>query len=118
MSTLDDVGDRVAILDLYSRYCFAIDSSDAGAFGDCFLPDGVFDVVDRGTFAGRDAIQNMIIAVDPGSGSAGSNAPARNSTANIATIITGEPASTATESRLCSRSDSIRVTWLKGMARS
>lgn len=46
------------------------------------------------------AIQNMIIAVDPGSGAAGSNAPARNSTANIATIITGEPTNTATDSRL------------------
>jgi uncharacterized protein (TIGR02246 family) len=60
MSALDDVVDRVAILDLYSRYCFAIDASDAAAFGSCFLPDGVFDVVDRGRFAGREAIENMI----------------------------------------------------------
>lgn len=54
------------------------------------------------------AIQNMIIAVDPGSGAAGSNAPARNSTANIATIITGDPANTATDSRLCTNSAVVR----------
>ena len=36
-------GDITEILQLYSRYNTAIDTGDGSAFGECFVPDGVFD---------------------------------------------------------------------------
>jgi ketosteroid isomerase-like protein len=35
--------DTIEILQLYSRYNTAIDTGDRSAFGDCFVPDGIFD---------------------------------------------------------------------------
>ncbi len=35
--------DTIEILQLYSRYNTAIDTGDGKAFGDCFVPAGIFD---------------------------------------------------------------------------
>ena len=35
--------DTIEILQLYSRYCTAIDTGDGEGFGACFVPDGIFD---------------------------------------------------------------------------
>ena len=39
--------DFFAIQNLYSRYCFGLDSNDPELFRDCFTEDGIFQVGDR-----------------------------------------------------------------------
>ena len=52
--------DRLGVQDLYSRYCFAMDASDGAGLADCFTEDGIFDIVGRKRFEGRDAIRNLV----------------------------------------------------------
>jgi uncharacterized protein (TIGR02246 family) len=52
--------DRVAIGDLYSRFAFAIDSSDADAWLSSFTEDATF--IGRDTWVGHDGIKQMIAA--------------------------------------------------------
>jgi len=50
--------DTIEILQLYARYNTAIDTGDAGGFGGCFTPDGVFDN-GMGVIEGRDDIADF-----------------------------------------------------------
>jgi ketosteroid isomerase-like protein len=52
--------DMIHILQLYSRYSTAIDTGDGAGFGDCFVPDGVFDS-GIGVSEGRKAIGEFAI---------------------------------------------------------
>lgn len=56
------VADRLALHELYSRYCFGLDYHDDAAMLDCFTEDGVFALSDRGDFAGHDGIQKILDA--------------------------------------------------------
>ncbi len=47
--------DTLAILQLYARYNTAIDTGDGKTFGDCFVPEGVFDP-GNGPIEGHEAI--------------------------------------------------------------
>ncbi len=47
--------DTLAILQLYARYNTAIDTGDGKTFGDCFVPEGVFDP-GNGRIEGPEAI--------------------------------------------------------------
>lgn len=60
MTYTSDAVDRLGVQDLYSRYCFAMDSSDAAGMADCFTADGVFDIVGRKRFEGREAIKHLV----------------------------------------------------------
>ena len=51
--------DRLAIEDLYSRYCWANDGGDADAWAATFLEDGVYEGLDR-TVEGRAAIRELV----------------------------------------------------------
>lgn len=57
---------KVLIQERYSRYCFALDESDADAFVECFVEDGVFDVVGRAKFVGHDSMRDLIAASTTG----------------------------------------------------
>jgi uncharacterized protein (TIGR02246 family) len=57
-----DTDAKVAIQERYSRYCFALDSSDGDAFTECFAEDGVFNVVGRAEFAGHQAMRGLVAA--------------------------------------------------------
>jgi hypothetical protein len=50
-----EVGDVVAIQQLYSRYAFAADSGDGERFAACFTPNGVMDMGSR-SVSGSDAL--------------------------------------------------------------
>lgn len=47
--------DTLAILQLYARYNTAIDTGDGKTFGNCFVPDGVFEP-GHGRIEGQEAI--------------------------------------------------------------
>lgn len=57
---LDDLEARVKIRDLYSRYCFALDTKDADGLADCFTEDGAF-VNEHGEYAGREAVVELLL---------------------------------------------------------
>lgn len=57
---LQDIAARVRIRDLYSRYCFALDSKDAKGLADCFTEDGAF-VNEHGEFVGREAVNLLLL---------------------------------------------------------
>lgn len=56
------VSDRLALHELYGRYCFGLDYKDDTALLDCFTPDGVFSLSDRGDFEGHEGIQLILDA--------------------------------------------------------
>jgi ketosteroid isomerase-like protein len=60
MDTTDRVAAELAVRNLYARYCFALDGNDIDGLGDCFTAEGVFALSDRGDFAGRDTIKELI----------------------------------------------------------
>lgn len=57
---------RVMIHDRYAKYCFALDSSNADAFTECFTVDGMFNVVGRAEFAGHEAMRGLISKTSEG----------------------------------------------------
>lgn len=57
-----DIEAKVLIHERYSKYCFALDGSNADAFVECFTTDGVFNVVGRAEFVGHDAMRGLIAA--------------------------------------------------------
>ncbi len=56
------VQDHLMLRNLYARYCFGLDYHDDAAFLDCFTPDGVFSLSDRGDFAGHEQMQAILDA--------------------------------------------------------
>lgn len=60
MPSIDELWARESVRDLYSRYCFALDSNLAKELGDCFTEDGVFALVGVKDFEGRPAIIDLI----------------------------------------------------------
>lgn len=57
---LDDVSDRLAIGELYARYCFAIDGDSIADFVACFTPDAVWTSTQAGTRKGRQEIGGVL----------------------------------------------------------
>lgn len=57
---LRDIVARTRIRDLYSRYCFALDSKNAADLADCFTEDGAF-VNENGAFVGREAVNELLL---------------------------------------------------------
>lgn len=53
--------DRVAIQDLYTRYCWSIDTADATAWVETFTEDGVFEANGQVT-TGRAALEDWVRA--------------------------------------------------------
>lgn len=53
---------REGIQELYSRYAFAMDGSEADHLTDCFTEDGVFWVSGMGRFVGRERIRGLVRA--------------------------------------------------------
>jgi len=49
-----EIADRLAIEDLYARYCVALDTGDEAGWVDCFTEDGEFD--GRALAKGRDEL--------------------------------------------------------------
>jgi hypothetical protein len=47
-----------SIQSLYSKYCFSLDGGDGAVFGDCFTPDGIFQIEER-QFHGRERIAQI-----------------------------------------------------------
>lgn len=54
--------DHAEIRNLYSRYCFALDYGSTADLLDCFTPDGLFSLSDRGDFEGHEQIAVLIDA--------------------------------------------------------
>src|ERR1700687_6224034 len=65
MDLADDtaIRDRLEILELFSRYCFAIDDRDADGVAGCFTSDALFtsNLVAIGTIRGRAAIRELVL---------------------------------------------------------
>lgn len=61
MDTME-VAIREHIRDLYGRYCFALDYGTTADLLDCFTPDGVFSLSDRGDFVGHEQLGTLIDA--------------------------------------------------------
>ena len=70
--TVENLGDRLEILELFSRYAFAMDEPDPEGVVNCFTQDGVWSSPFQGTIKGRDAIRQFNerrrekIAANPG----------------------------------------------------
>jgi hypothetical protein len=65
-----EASDVIAIQQLYAAYNIAADRGDGKAFGGCFLPDGIFDIVGIMRSEGFDALAQFaqsIPANAPGS---------------------------------------------------
>jgi uncharacterized protein (TIGR02246 family) len=54
------LADRLDILELFARYCHAVDSRDPDAVVDCFTEDGLFDSSLTGPHRGRAEIRERI----------------------------------------------------------
>ena len=52
--------DHFAVIDLLARYARAIDSGDAVAYADNFLPEGILDLTGGQRLNGRDAIRDWV----------------------------------------------------------
>lgn len=59
---MSDVMDYIHLQNLYGRYCFALDYRTTADLLDCFTPDGVFSLSDRGDFVGHEQIAALIDA--------------------------------------------------------
>ena len=57
---LRDIVARTRIRDLYSRYCFALDSKNAEGLADCFTENGSF-ANEHGEFVGRNAVNELLL---------------------------------------------------------
>jgi uncharacterized protein (TIGR02246 family) len=55
------VRDRLDIMELFSRYCFALDTRNADGVADCFTQDGLFMSGITGATRGRDAIRDLTL---------------------------------------------------------
>ena len=67
---LREVRDRLDIIDLFTRYCNAIDDGDVDAMVACFAPDAVFTNDLSGAIHGRDEFHRRMRGREhrPGSG--------------------------------------------------
>lgn len=54
--------DRLQLHELFASYCFGLDYDDDARVLDCFTPDGVFSLSDRGDFVGHEEIQKILDA--------------------------------------------------------
>lgn len=59
---MQQVADRLELHELYGRYCFGLDYQRDEELLDCFTPDGVFSLSDRGDFEGHEGIQKILDA--------------------------------------------------------
>lgn len=62
MTDVSSLSARESIRDLYARYCFALDYGTTTDLLDCFTPEGVFSLSDRGDFQGHEQIGTIIDA--------------------------------------------------------
>lgn len=53
---------HLQLRNLYSQYCFGLDYLEDDEVLDCFTPDGVFALSDRGDFSGHDEIRAILDA--------------------------------------------------------
>lgn len=68
MATRLTVEERLDIIDLFSRYCYLLDSGQREAWLDLFVSDGVFDVPGLSCMEGREQIGAIADMVINGSG--------------------------------------------------
>jgi uncharacterized protein (TIGR02246 family) len=52
--------DRLGIMDLVARYCWALNTGDANGFLDCFIDDGVFEHLPNPPLRGHAEIGRML----------------------------------------------------------
>jgi hypothetical protein len=57
MTEVTELADREAIRELYSRYCFYVDTHRPDLFAAAFVEDGVLWLSDRGSYRGREEIE-------------------------------------------------------------
>jgi uncharacterized protein (TIGR02246 family) len=57
--TVENVADRLEILELFSRYAFAMDEVDPEGVANCFTQDGLWVSHFHGTYRGRDIIKQL-----------------------------------------------------------
>jgi len=57
---MNDTGERLAIHELYGRYCAAIDGDDRDELAGCFTPDGVWESNVYGRQEGRAEIATIV----------------------------------------------------------
>ena len=62
---IDRVADRVAILDLWSRYCLTLDRGDLDAYVALFTPDTVYEVYGH-QFRGTEGVRRMVSGAPEG----------------------------------------------------
>jgi len=55
-----DITERLAIHELYGRYCIAVDGDDRDELAGCFTPDGVWESNVYGRQEGRDQIATIV----------------------------------------------------------
>ena len=62
---IDRLGDRLAILDLWARYCLTLDCQDVDGYLELFTEDTVYEVYGR-RFTGRDGVRTMVTGAPDG----------------------------------------------------
>ena len=61
----DRVADRLAILDLWARYCLTLDQGDIDGYVELFTADTVYEVYGR-RFGGHDGVRTMVSGAPEG----------------------------------------------------
>jgi uncharacterized protein (TIGR02246 family) len=54
------VEDRLDLMELFAKYCWALNTGDEEGFVSCFTPDGWIDHTPQGRCQGRDAIRALV----------------------------------------------------------